>query len=165
MSEAAIATTNPKPQIPDHELIRQIGRGSYGEVWLARNIMGTYRAVKIVFRSDFGDDRPYEREWHGIKRFEPISRSHDGFVDILQVGRNEVAGFFYLVMELADDVNGVLPIEPETYEPRTLAGMVGTRKAFEFDYCVALGLSLSSAVAHLHDHKLIHRDIKPSNII
>ena len=28
------------PQIPDHELLRRIGRGSYGEVWLARNVMG-----------------------------------------------------------------------------------------------------------------------------
>jgi len=30
--------------IPDHELLRRIGGGSYGEVWLARNVMGTYRA-------------------------------------------------------------------------------------------------------------------------
>jgi hypothetical protein len=39
------------PIIPDHELLRLIGRGSYGEVWLARNIMGTQRAVKIVYRT------------------------------------------------------------------------------------------------------------------
>jgi hypothetical protein len=32
-------------------LIRRIGQGSYGEVWLARNVMGTYRAVKIVYRA------------------------------------------------------------------------------------------------------------------
>jgi hypothetical protein len=36
------------PHIPDHELLRRIGGGSYGEVWLARSVMGTFRAVKIV---------------------------------------------------------------------------------------------------------------------
>ena len=40
-------------EIRDHELIRRIGQGSYGEVWLARNVMGTYRAVKIVYRAAF----------------------------------------------------------------------------------------------------------------
>ena len=52
--------------VPDHELVHRIGRGSYGEVWLAHNRLGTMRAVKIVRRSDFDDDRPYEREFAGI---------------------------------------------------------------------------------------------------
>ena len=87
-------------QIPDHTLMRRIGQGSYGDVWLARNVMGTFRAVKVVYRKGFESDRPYEREFGGIKRFEPISRSHEGFVDILQVGRNDQAGYFYYVMEI-----------------------------------------------------------------
>jgi len=39
----------------------------------------------------------------GIQKFEPISRSHEGLVDILQIGRNDRDGYFYYVMELADD--------------------------------------------------------------
>src|SRR6266540_333203 len=91
------------PRIPDHELLRCIGRGSYGEVWLARNALGAYRAVKIVLRRTFEHDRPFEREFGGIQKFEPISRSHEGLVDLLQVGRNDQEGYFYYVMELADD--------------------------------------------------------------
>src|ERR1051326_6660048 len=102
VADLAIA---PPPQIPDHELLRRVGEGAYGEVWLARNVMGTYRAVKIVFRRSFSDDRPYEREFNGIKRVEPISRSHDSQVDILHVGRNDADGYFYYVMELADDAS------------------------------------------------------------
>ena len=94
------------PYIPDYTLIRQIGKGSYGEVWLARNATGSYRAVKVVFRATFEADKPYEREFNGIKEFEPISRSHPSQVDILHVGRNEKAGYFYYMMELADDVAG-----------------------------------------------------------
>ncbi|MBI2948970.1 MAG: protein kinase, partial [Verrucomicrobia bacterium] len=107
-TDSAAPTPSAQLQIPDHQLLRCIGRGSYGEVWLARNIMGTYRAVKVVYRKTFGDDaRPYEREFTGIQRFEPISRSHEGLVDVLQVGRNDPAGYFYYVMELADDASPV----------------------------------------------------------
>ena len=97
----AEAAPNGCPAIPDHELIRQVGGGSYGEVWLARNVMGAYRAVKIVYRRNFGNDRPFEREFRGIQKFEPISRTHDSQVDILHIGRNH--DYFYYVMELADD--------------------------------------------------------------
>src|SRR5213593_3350421 len=99
-------------QIPDHELLRPIGHGSYGEVWLARNVMGTYRAVKVVYRDTFDSARPFEREFSGIQKFEPVSRLHDGLVDILQVGRNDAAGYFYYVMEVADDANGKSEIRP-----------------------------------------------------
>ena len=92
------------PHVPDHELRRRIGAGSYGDVWLARNVMGTYRAVKMVYRDTFDHARPFEREFTGIQKFEPVSRLHDGLVDILQVGRNDQAGYFYYVMELADPV-------------------------------------------------------------
>src|SRR5262249_54719518 len=89
VDSSSIGTTPPRipPQVPDHELLRPMGGGSYGEVWLARNVMGTYRAVKVVYRSRFDNDRPFEREFSGIQKFEPISRTHDGLVDILQVGR------------------------------------------------------------------------------
>ena len=109
-------------QIPAHRLLRRIGEGSYGTIWLAVNAMGTYRAVKVVYRSNFKEARPYEREYEGIKHFEPLSRSHEGFVDILQVERNDQAGYFYYVMELADDVNNGQQIVPETYTAKTLAG-------------------------------------------
>jgi len=39
--------------IPDYTLIKRIGSGAYGEVWLAQSVTGAYRAVKIVWREDF----------------------------------------------------------------------------------------------------------------
>src|SRR5262249_4786092 len=103
----APASCHPQPIVPEHELLRPIGRGAYGEVWLARNRTGTYRAVKVVYRDSFSDELPYEREFKGIQKFEPISRSHDGFVDVLQIGRDDQAGYFYYVMELADDAGNL----------------------------------------------------------
>jgi len=85
------------PVVPDHELIRRIGGGSYGDVWLARTTVGTWRAVKVVFRDRFTDARPYEREFNGIQKFEPLSRGNEAFIDILQIGRNDAEGYFYYV--------------------------------------------------------------------
>ena len=93
----------PPPQIPDHELSRVIGGGSYGQVWLGRNAVGTLRAIKVVHLQRFEDRRHFDREFKGLQKFEPVSRTHEGLVDVLQLGRNDAAGYFYYVMELADD--------------------------------------------------------------
>src|SRR5262245_12997523 len=131
--------------VPDHELIQCIGRGSYGEVWLALNLMGGYRAVKVVYRKNFGHQRPFERELAGIKKFEPISRSHENFVDILHVGQNQAGGYFYYIMELGDDVTAGQNINPRAYAPRTLAREVSLRGRLPSSECVQFGLGLSAA--------------------
>lgn len=152
-------------RIPDHELIRPIGEGSYGQVWLARSIIGRWRAVKVVFRDAFKDERPFNRELSGIRRFEPISRSHEGFVDVLHVGINEQLGYFYYVMELADDQVWGQAIDPQTYSPDNLSAQISKRGRLPLAECLRFALQLSHALAELHNHGLIHRDIKPSNII
>ena len=74
------------PTVPDHQMLYVIRRGSYGKVWLARNELGQARAVKVVHRALFDDDRPYYREWEGVLKYEPISRRHDNLISVLHVG-------------------------------------------------------------------------------
>src|ERR1043166_4820665 len=137
----------PPFNIPDHELIRCIGRGAYGVVWLGQNIMGVYRAVKIVRRHSFDNARPFERELAGIRRFEPISRSHEGFVDVLHIGQNQIKDSFYYVMELGDDRVSGQQIDPETYAPKTLAHEISKRCKLTGQESLQLGLALSKALA------------------
>jgi WD40 repeat protein len=175
--DSAQTVPGTPPSIPGHELIKIIGRGSYGDVWLARNMLGTYRAIKIVYRARFDDERPYERELSGIKKFEPLSRAHEGLVDVLQVGRDDDVGCYYYVMELADDASGdgstegnkvpsaTRTINPEKYCARTLGTDIQRRGRLPVSECVQRGLALSIALEYLHEQGLVHRDIKPSNII
>jgi type 1 glutamine amidotransferase len=149
----------------DYELLRLIGRGSYGEVWLARDRTGTFRAVKVVFRESFDHDRPYEREYEGIRKFEPVSRSYDSQVQILHVGRQDEHGRFYYIMELADDQHPGRPFDPKTYAPRTIKSELKKRGRYAVEDCLRIGAALTSALENLHQHGLIHRDIKPANII
>ena len=161
----ADAATRPVAplRVPDHRLLRMIGRGSYGEVWLALNIMGTARAVKFVAREHFEQDRPFEREFDGLLRYEPISRSHEGLVNILHMGRDPEARRFYYVMELADDANASDQVE--SYRPKTLRGDIRRRGRLPLAECITLAWALASALGHLHKTGLVHRDLKPSNII
>jgi eukaryotic-like serine/threonine-protein kinase len=151
------------PLIPDHEVLRVIGRGAYGEIWLARSLTGALRAVKVVYRSTFESERAFQREFQGMSSFEPISRAHAGFVDILHVGRTRE--YLYYIMELADDHVAGRNIEILNYAPRTLKTDLDRQKRLSASESIQLGLSLTDALQALHAHSLTHRDIKPSNII
>jgi serine/threonine protein kinase len=153
------------PAVPEHHLLRRIGRGAYGEVWIARDIIGSYHAVKLVFRDAFKEAEPFDREFKGLSRFTPISRNHPGLVHVLQVGRNDTAGYLYYVMELADDAVQGARISPESYTPRTLTTLLRERPRVPLLECLNLALQLADALDFLHRHNLIHRDIKPSNVI
>jgi len=116
------------PLIPDHEVLRVIGRGAYGEIWLARSLTGALRAVKMVYRSTFESERAFQREFQGMSSFEPISRAHAGFVDILHVGRT--TEYLYYIMELADDHMAGRKIDIIHYEPRTLKAIWSATTGF-----------------------------------
>jgi tetratricopeptide (TPR) repeat protein len=144
------------------------------------------RALKIVRQDRHSSVESFEREFKGLQRFEPVSRTHDGLVDILAVGLLSDGAGFYYVMELADSISGGAsdkpndclgrPLPPRelithqsslitSYAPRTLRADLNSRCALAADEVIAIGLKLASALAHLHAQNLVHRDVKPSNIL
>ncbi len=153
------------PHIPDYVLLKRIGQGAYGDVWLARGVTGLFRAIKVVWRDRFGAAGPYEREFAGLKRFAAISLAAPRQMALLHMGRDDAAGYFYYVMELADDVVAGSEIDPSSYHPCTLKELATRRGPLTAPEVVALGIDLAGGLSELHRHGLVHRDIKPSNVI
>ncbi len=120
-------TTNI-PVVPDYELLCKIGGGGYGDVWLARSVTGLYRAVKIVRRDNFKDERPFLRELEGITRYqEMVAPGTPTQLALLHVGERPDQGWFHYVMELADDAENGTEIVPSTYVPLTLKELKARR--------------------------------------
>lgn len=157
-----------RPEVPDHEILRKIGTGAYGEVWLARSVTGAYRAVKVVWREDFEDEQIFIREFDGILSYEPIARGIPGLVHILHIGQHGGPfPYYFYVMELADDAYTGTHTDAESYVPRTLFSdmqQYGNRP-MPLDYVLEVGCQLSRALAGLHAQELTHRDVKPTNVI
>ena len=152
------------PHIPDYKLLRRIGAGSYGDVWIARTATGVFRAVKVVWRERFEDAGPYEREFRGLREFERVSLVQPRQLALLHVARRDEDGFFYYVMELADDAETGDDIDPATYRPLTLREL-RREGAMTVARTLELGVEMARGLAVLHEHGLVHRDIKPSNVV
>ena len=152
-------------KIPDYKLIRKIGSGAFGEVWLATNMMQTYRAVKIIKAVGGKNASKFQREYEGIRRFDPVSRQHPNLVDILHLGMNEAGQYFYYVLEIADDIHNGQVIDPVRYVPRSLDAELANGKRYNLEENLRITADLTSSIQCLHKNGMIHRDIKPANII
>jgi len=156
------------PDVPGYKLVHPpFGRGSYGKVWLARNQSGQWRALKVIYLANFGNDAdPYDREFNGVSRYKSISDRHPGLVRVDFVSE-KLDGYFYYIMELGDSIASNWEREPSKYTPRDL-GNERTRAPYRrlpILQCVQIGKELADALDFLHQQGLTHRDIKPSNII
>ena len=152
MSAAAL----PKPSgldgqaIGPYTLVREIGHGGMGTVWLARRTDGRYEgevAIKFLRSGLFGhgDAARFEREGTILARL-----THPNIARLLDAGVMADGAQPYLVLEYIDG-------EPIDQYCQRMALSVPAR--------LALMLDVLAAVAQAHNRLVLHRDLKPSNIL
>ncbi len=130
---------------PDYELLRELGRGGMGVVFLARDVsLDRLVAVKVI-RPEIATARAVERF---VREARTLARlKHPNIVPVHRAG--EVAGFAYYVM---DHLGG------ETLDERLRRGPL------PFAEVLRLGRDLLDGLQAVHESGLIHRDIKPANV-
>ncbi len=166
--ETPVQEPLPLPHTPGFELFQPpFGKGAYGNVWLAKNAAGQWRAVKVIYLKNFdGDTAPYEREFNGVTRYKPVSDKHPSLLRIDFVSEKS-DGYFFYAMELGDSIISGWEPEPTTYKPRDLGGERARspgRRLPQAD-CIRIAIALTDALEFLHEQGLTHRDIKPGNVI
>jgi|GEM_PF-3955732 len=144
------------PEIPNYAVIKQIGSGGFGDVWLVQNILDhQYYALKTLKEGR-------EHELSAIREFKRRIPDHAHLVPIGHVG--EADGTIYYLMPLADSaLQGMSTIED--YEPMTLQEFVNRNGKMPADQVIHLGCDLLNALAAMHSSGGVHRDVKPANIL
>jgi serine/threonine protein kinase len=137
-----------RPELPDFEILGELGRGGMGIVYKARQISAERTvALKVILK-----DRLQHEE--AVRRFrrEAQAASRLNHPNIVRVYDSDHTGStHYLVMEYVDGMTLERLVEEW--------GPLSVERACDFMRQAAQGLQ------HAHEMALVHRDIKPSNLM
>jgi Tol biopolymer transport system component/predicted Ser/Thr protein kinase len=133
-------------QIGPYQVLREIGRGGMGVVYLARDErLDRDVAIKVLPDELAGDA---ER----LARFEREAKS------LAQLNHPNIAGIYGI-----EEQNGQKYLILEYVEGETLGDRLD-RGALPIDEAIEIAVEIASGVEAAHEAGVIHRDLKPDNI-
>lgn len=138
----------PGERVGPYRLLRELGRGGMGAVWLAERADGIFsrevalKMPRLSRHASLGERMARERQIGARLEHPHIARLYDAGID--DQGRP------YLVMERLEGLD-----------------LLAHAQAHALDQTARLRLMLQvcEAVAHAHRQLVVHRDLKPSNLM
>lgn len=129
-----------------YDLIRELGRGGFGRVWLASDRVIPGRKVAVKWIRDGMSDAAAESLIDEMTFLDRLDHPH--IVKFLHHAKD--GGDFYLVMEYC--AGGSLDA-------------CANRRPLDPAQVFAWGKTLADTLAMVHGHGIVHHDIKPNNIL
>lgn len=137
----------PNQQIGLYKLIRQLGRGGFGEVWLAERrtqILTTKVAVKLPLNEQIDIET--------IKQEAELWEHASGHPNVLPIIEADIHdGQVLIVSEFAPD--------------GSLADWLSEHGKMPVEQAIETTIKILDGLEFLHSRKIIHRDLKPANIL
>ncbi|MBI2923895.1 MAG: protein kinase [Planctomycetes bacterium] len=137
-----------------YRIVRLLGRGAMGEVYLAGDTASTLGApvvLKLIHPRWLGEEAYVQR----FRREAEAARllKHDAIVRVNYLAQDKARDFLVMEMEYAGD--------------RTLKDLLRVREEKRLPAPEALEIArqVLAGLAHAHGKGVVHRDIKPSNLI
>jgi hypothetical protein len=138
------ATAASEVVLDRYRLVRRLGGGGFGVVWLAHDLkLDRTVAVKRIPAPDAATAKRAQREGVAAARL-----AHPAIVALHEAGSD--AENVYLVSEL---------VRGATFARLLEEGALSDRDVVE------IGVALCDALGHAHKRGIIHRDVKPLNIL
>ena len=134
----------------DYCVVRLLGKGSMGEVYLLRDKDGNQYAAKIMCPPDDSGNDGWITRFTREARFA-MTVQHKNLVAVHKVGKDEATGFCYIIMD---------------YVPGgTLSKRLEKNGRFSIREAVDITVQIASVLEVAHSVGVVHRDIKPDNIL
>lgn len=127
--------------ISNYEIIKKIGEGSYGQVYLAKHLLLN---VNVVLKCGLIDDPNIVREIYYQKQL-----NHKNIVKLYEIIKTEK--HIWLVMEYC--------------EGNELFYHIYEKQRLDFKECQNLFFQIVQGLRHVHSLNLSHRDLKLENIL
>jgi len=152
-SSGSAAKAVPTPDLTgrifgDYRLLRRLGSGGMGQVYLAEQLSLKRDVALKLIRSDLQDTETARRRFQA--EAEAVARlNHPNIVQIYQLG--EADGFRFMVLEYV--------------EGRNLRQYLERKGPPDLAICLSIMRQVALALQRAHEVGIVHRDIKPENIL
>ncbi|MCE9634528.1 MAG: serine/threonine-protein kinase [Planctomycetes bacterium] len=159
------------PAFAGYEIIRELGRGGMGHVYLARHVkLGRTVALKVLphrLATSRARER-FDREARAVARLE-----HPLIVPVYDMGEEHGQPYFTMQFVEGRTLAAALASVRDR-EPASLAGsdFAGTSRELPepwrgtwWQAAARAALDVAEALAYAHAQGVVHRDVKPSNVM
>jgi hypothetical protein len=143
-----VGAFEPGETLGQYTIVREVGRGGMGRVYLADDTRLRRRVALKVLSPELTAD-PRHRERLRREARAAAALAHPGISTI----------------HALEELDGVLVIVTEFIDGHTLREEIAAGRPRGADEIIQTARDLAAALAHAHAHGVTHRDLKPENVM